>query len=213
MGVVIAGGHGQIGLLLGCLLAERGERVRGLIRNPEHAADLEAAGVEAVVFDLETDNRDLAGVIAGADAAVFAAGAGPGSGAERKNPLDRDGAIRLIEACERAGVRRYAMVSAMGAEAGVDGDDVFAVYLRAKFEADEALRASGLDFTIIRPGRLTDDEPRGLVALGPSLERGEIPRADVAATLAAVLDAANTIGKSLDLVSGDRPIDEAVRAD
>src|SRR5690242_4680112 len=100
MNAVIAGGHGKIGLLLGKLLSDRGDRVRGLIRNPDHAAELEERGIEPVVFDLENDDRDLAELIAGSDAAVFAAGAGPGSGAERKLTMDRDGAIRLIDACE-----------------------------------------------------------------------------------------------------------------
>ena len=212
MDVVIAGGHGQIGLQLGRLLAERGDRVRGLIRNPEHAADLEAAGVEPVVFDLENDERELADVVGSADAAVFAAGAGPGSGAARKLTMDRDGAVRLIEACDRVGARRYVIVSAMGARPGVEGDEVFQVYLRAKFEADEALRASSLDWTVIRPGGLTNDPATGAITLAPELPRGSITRADVAATLAAVLDAPTTIGKSLDLVEGDTPIAEAVAA-
>src|SRR3954454_2176323 len=193
MDVVIAGGHGKIGLLLGKLLAERGDRVRGLIRNPDHAAELEELGVEPVVFDLENDERDLAAVIAGADAAVFAAGAGPGSGAGRKLTMDRDGAVKLIDACRETGTRRYVIVSAMGARPGVTGDEVFQVYLRAKFEADEALRSSDLDWTVIRPGGLTDDHGTGQVAHGEELERGNIARADVAATIAAALPAPNTV--------------------
>ena len=212
MDVVIAGGHGQIGLILGRLLAERGDRVRGLIRNPDHAADLEAAGVEPVVFDLENDERDLAEAIRGADAVVFAAGAGPGSGAERKLTMDRDGAVRLIEACRATGTKRYVIVSAMGARRGVTGDEVFQVYLRAKFEADEALRASDLDWTVVRPGGLTDDAGSGRIALAPELERGSVSRSDVAATLVAVLDAPNTIGTSLDLIEGETPIAEAIAA-
>src|SRR3954452_2027204 len=212
MDVDIAGGHGKIGLLLGKLLADRGDRVRGLIRNPDHAAELEQLGVEPVVFDLEKDDRDLAEVIAGADAAVFAAGAGPGSGAERKLTMDRDGAVRLIDACKKAGARRYVMVSAMGARPGIEGDEVFQVYLRAKFEADEAVRASGLDYTVLRPGGLTDDPGTGRIALAPDLARGSVARADVAATFAAMFEAPNTIGKTLDLVGGDTPIADAVAA-
>jgi uncharacterized protein YbjT (DUF2867 family) len=211
MDVAIAGGHGQIAMQLGQLLVEDGNRVRGIIRKPEQAGDLEALGVEPVVFDLEHDDG-LAGAIEGADAAVFAAGAGPGSGAERKLTMDRDGAIKLIEACREAGVRRYVMVSAMGAQPGITGDEVFQVYLRAKFEADEALRASDLDWTVIRPGGLTDEPGTGMVALGEQLNRGSIPREDVAATLRLVLPAPNTIGKTLDLVSGTVPVAEAVRA-
>jgi len=211
MDVVVAGGHGKIGMLLGRLLADGGHRVRGIIRKPEQAADLEAIGVEPLVFDLEHDDG-LAAAIAGADAAVFAAGAGPGSGAERKLTMDRGGAIKLIEACREAGVPRYVMISSKGANADVSGDDVFSLYLRAKGEADEALMASGLDYTIIRPGRLTDDPGRGVIALAPELPDGSIPRADVAATLAAVLGAANTIGKTLELIEGDTPIADAVAA-
>lgn len=211
MDVVIAGGHGQIALQLGQMLVEDGHRVRGIIRKPEQSGDLEAIGVEPVVFDLEHDDG-LASAIEGADAAVFAAGAGPGSGAERKLTMDRDGAVKLIDACRETGARRYVIVSAMGARPGVTGDDVFQVYLRAKFEADEALRASDLDWTVIRPGGLTDEPGTGLIALGEELTRGSIPREDVAATIKLVLPSPNTIGKSLDLVSGPLPIAEAVRA-
>jgi uncharacterized protein YbjT (DUF2867 family) len=211
MDVVIAGGHGKIAMQLSELLVEGGHRVRGLIRKPEQAADLEALGVEPVVFDLEKDDG-LAALIDGADAAVFAAGAGPGSGAERKLTMDRDGATKLIDACRENGIARYVIVSSMGADANAEGDDVFAVYLRAKGEADEALRQSDLDWTVIRPGRLTDDPGTDLIALGEELERGSIPRADVAATILLVLSAPNTIGKTLDLVSGPLPIAEAVRA-
>src|SRR3954467_8168839 len=156
MDVAIAGGHGQIALLLGALLADDGHRVRGIIRKAEQSGDLDAAGIEPVVFDLERDDG-LASAIGGADAVVFAAGAGPGSGAERKLTLDRDGAIKLIDACRENGIRRYVMISAMGARPAGAGHDVFAVYVRAKYEADEARRSSGLDFTVIRPGRLSDE--------------------------------------------------------
>jgi uncharacterized protein YbjT (DUF2867 family) len=211
MDVVIAGGHGQIGLLLGRLLVEDGHRVRGIIRKADQAPDLEAIGVEPVVFDLENDDG-LAAAIAGADAAVFAAGAGPGSGAERKFTMDRDGAIKLIDACREIGAPRYVIVSSMGANAAITGDDVFSVYLRAKGEADDALRASGLDYTIIRPGALTNEPGSGFIALGRDLPRGSIPRADVAATLLLVLPATDTIGETLDLIEGTIPIAEAVRA-
>jgi uncharacterized protein YbjT (DUF2867 family) len=211
MDIVIAGGHGQIGMQLGQMLVEDGQRVRGLIRNPDQAGDLEALGVEPVVFDLEHDDG-LAGAIEGADAVVFAAGAGPGSGAARKLTMDRDGAIKLIEACNQTGTRRYVIVSSMGAVPGVTGDEVFQVYLRAKFEADEALRSSGLEYTVLRPGALTDEPGNGLIALGPELARGSIPREDVAATIGLVLGAENAVGKTLDLTSGALPIAEAVAA-
>jgi uncharacterized protein YbjT (DUF2867 family) len=210
MDVVIAGGHGKIGLLLGGLLAARGDRVRGLIRNPGQEDDLRAAGLEPVLCDLEGDD-DVAAAIRGAGAVVFAAGAGPGSGAERKRTLDLCGAVKTIEAAEAEGARRYVIVSSMGAgNPPAEGGDVFGEYLRAKAGADWALAESGLDHTIVRPGGLTDDPPTGKVKTGSELEGGQISRADVAAVLAAVLPAANAIGKTFELVSGGTPIEAAV---
>lgn len=210
MEVVIAGGHGKIGLQLGKLLAERGDRVKGLIRNPEQADDLVEGEVEPVLCDLEGE-ADVAAKVRGADAIVFAAGAGPGSGAERKWSLDYGGAAKLVEAAVAEGVRRYVIVSSMGAgDPPAEGGDVFGEYLRAKAKADQTVEASGLDYTIVRPGRLTDEPPTGLVAIGNGLEKGEIPRADVVAVLGAVLPAHNTIGKTFELFSGETPIEAAV---
>jgi uncharacterized protein YbjT (DUF2867 family) len=211
MDVAIAGGHGKVGLRLGRLLAERGDRARGLIRRAEQEDDLRAAGVEPVVCDMEAA-CDLVEAIAGADAVVFAAGAGAGSGADRKWTVDYAAAAKLILAARAAGVRRYAIVSSMGTESPPDGDDLFSIYLRAKAKADEELRASGLDWTIVRPGRLTDDPGTGRVHAGDSIERGEIPRDDVAATLVAVLDEPGTVGVTLEVVSGETPIAEAIAA-
>lgn len=211
--VAIAGGHGQIARLLGELLVADGHEVRGIIRNPDHAADLEAIGATPVVCDLERDDPALIEALQGADAAVFAAGAGPGSGAERKATMDRDGAVRLIAACRETGARRYVMVSAMGARPGADrGEGAFAAYLEAKAAADAALAASDLAYTIVRPGRLTDEPPHELVAIAPELEGGAIPRADVARVLRAVLTEPATIGAAFDLVSGPTPIAEALAA-
>jgi uncharacterized protein YbjT (DUF2867 family) len=210
--VAIAGGHGKIALLLARLLSDAGHGVRGLIRDPGQAADLAAAGADAVICDLEGDD-DVAAAITGTDAVVFAAGAGPGSGADRKRTMDRDGAVKLIEAAQQAGVSRYLMISAMGARAGAArGDDVFGVYLQMKAEADAALQASGLEFTIVRPGRLTDEPGTGRVTAGERAERGSIPRADVAAALFEALGAPNTIGRTFELVSGETPVADAVRA-
>jgi len=210
--VAIAGGHGKIALILGRLLAERGDAVRGLIRNPDQEDDLRAAGIEPVVCDLEGDG-DVAAAIRGADAVVFAAGAGPGSGDARKSTMDRGGAVKLIDAARAEGISRYLIVSSMGADkAPAEGAEGFGAYLRAKFEADEALRASGLDFTVVRPGGLTEDEGTGRVRIAASTGRGQIPRADVAAVLLACLDDAGTIGKSFDVISGETPIAEAVAA-
>lgn len=216
--VVIAGGHGKIGLVLGSLLARRGDRPVGLIRNRGHAMDLVGAGVEAAVCDLERASLDeVAGVVTGADAVVFAAGAGPGSGAARKDTVDRAGAVLLADAAEHAGVRRHIQVSAVGLEAVRDGatpaemDEVFVAYLRAKLAAEDDLRARDrLDWTILRPGRLTDDPATGLVSLAEHVERDAVPRADVAAVLAALLDAPNTAGKTLELMTGTTPVDTAV---
>jgi nucleoside-diphosphate-sugar epimerase len=210
MEVAIAGGHGKIGLLLGRLLAESEDAPRGLIRDPAQEDDLHAAGIEPVVCDLEGGD-DVAAAIKGADAVVFAAGAGPGSGAERKWTVDYGGAVKLIEAARAEGVRRYVIVSSMGAgDPPAEGGGVFGEYLRAKAKADQDLAASGLDYTIVRPGSLTDDPPTGLVTIGERLDRGEVPRADVAAVLAAVLHHDNTIGETFELVSGETPIAEAV---
>jgi nucleoside-diphosphate-sugar epimerase len=211
--VAIAGGHGQIAVRLARVLADRGDTARSLIRNPDHADDIRAAGGEPVVCDLEhAAETEVAEAIGGADAVVFAAGAGPGSGSERKWTMDYGGAAKLIAAAKQAGIRRYVMVSSMGADPNAAGDDTFSVYLQAKGKADEDLRASGLDFTIVKPGRLTDDPGTGSVTLAESVERGEVPRDDVAAVLAAVLSAPATIGRSAELVSGDVPVEEAVEA-
>jgi len=210
MEIAIAGGHGKIGLQLGKLLAERGDRVKGLIRKPEQADDLVEGGIEPVLCDLEGES-DVATAIRGADAVVFAAGAGPGSGAERKRTMDHGGAVKLIDAAQAEGIRRYVIVSAMGAaDPPAEGGDAFGEYLRAKAAADRALEASGLDYTIVRPGGLTEDPPTGAVTIGAGLDRGQVPRADVVAVLAAVLPAHNTIGQAFELVSGETPVEEAV---
>lgn len=189
-------------------LRARGHEVRGLIRKSEQAEDLRRAGAEPVLCDLEAHD-DLSGFVAEADAVVFAAGAGPGSGAARKWTVDRDGALKLIDAARRNGIDRYVMVSAMRVEEP-RGNTVFRAYVQAKAEADRALRESGLAWTIIRPGRLTDDPGRGRVALAHELPPGEVPRDDVAGVLAEVLDRPETAGHQVDLTSGDTPIAEAV---
>src|ERR1700754_1214287 len=209
--VAIAGGHGKIALILGRLLTERGDTVRGLIRNPDQEDDLRAVGIAPVIADLESESA-FASAIRGADAVVFAAGAGPGSGDARKKTVDLGGAVKLIEAAKAEGVSRYLIVSSMGAEkAPADGAEGFGAYLRAKFEADEAVRASGLDYTVVRPGGLTDDPGTGLVTIGEETRRGYIPRADASAVLLACLDPPSTIGRSFDVISGETPIPDALR--
>lgn len=214
--MVIAGGHGKIALRLARHLAGRSDAVVGLIRNPDHAADLRGVGAEPAVVDLERVTAEaLAGHLEHADAVVFAAGAGPGSGAERKTTMDRDGAILLADAARLAGVQRYLLVSAMGVDSPPrpGTDPVFAAYLRAKGEADDELRRRpDLALTVLRPGRLTDEPGTGRVELARHTGPGEVPRDDVAWVLAALLDEPDTAGRTLDLRTGAVPIAQAVAA-
>ena len=215
MRVVIAGGHGKIALILERLLSARGDEAVGLIRNSAQAADLEAAGAEAVVLDLEQASvTDVADAIHGADAVVFAAGAGPGSGAARKQTVDRDAAILLADAAEAAGVGRYVMVSALAADdrsLDKNYDEVFLAYMRAKSEADADVRArTGLRTTIVRPGGLTDQPGTGKVTIAESTGRGSIPREDVARVLLAVLHEPETAGRTFEVISGETPIEAAL---
>jgi nucleoside-diphosphate-sugar epimerase len=216
MRIAIAGAHGQVARRLGRLLSGRGDSVVGIVRNPAHEPDLVADGVEPVVLDLETASVDqVAEAVRGADAVVFAAGAGPGSGTERKHTVDRGGAVLLADAAERAGVRTYLLVSSMGVEQARKGtppgmDPVFAVYLQAKLRAeDEILPRPGLDTTIVRPGRLTDDPGTGRVTLGHGIEFGDVPRDDVAAVLAEILRAGK-VNDVVEVVGGPTPLEEAV---
>ncbi|MFB9377998.1 NAD(P)H-binding protein [Kineococcus gynurae] len=224
--VVVAGAHGQIARLLLRQLTSAGALVRGIVRNPDHVEDVRSDGAEPVVLDLESAAADdVAAVLRGADAVVFAAGAGPGSGTARKDTVDRAAAVLLADAAEAAGVRQYVLVSSTGVEKVRDGvtpegvDETFVAYLRAKLAAEDDLRARpGLDLAVLRPGQLTDDEPTGHVHLAPSVPRGPVPRADVAAVLAELLHAMAAGvrppagGWVLELVSGEVPLDEAVAA-
>jgi nucleoside-diphosphate-sugar epimerase len=211
MDVAIAGAHGKVARRLARRLVARGDRVRGLIRNPDHAGDLRADGSEPIVCDVEQASvEEVAQAIAGTDAVVFAAGAGPGSGAERKWSLDRDGAIKLLEAARAAGIERYLIISSIGAENPPDGDDVFAVYLRAKAEADRVLMASDREWTIVRPGHLTDDPGTGRVSLEVDPVRGKVSRDDVAAVLDAVLHEPRSMYLILYVIEGEDPVEEAL---
>jgi uncharacterized protein YbjT (DUF2867 family) len=215
MRVVIAGGHGKIALRLAALLSARGDEVVGLIRNPDHATDVRAAGAAPVVRDLEaTTAEEVAADLAAADAVVFAAGAGPGSGAARKDTVDRAAAALLADAAGRAGARRYLLISSTGVDRTPPPgtDDVFVAYLRAKAAAEEDLRARDLDWTVLRPGRLTDEPGTGRVRLAAKVTRGAVSRDDVAAVLVALLDTPATAGLTLELVGGDKPVGEAVAA-
>jgi uncharacterized protein YbjT (DUF2867 family) len=215
MDVVIAGGHGQIALRLERLLSAAGHRARAIIRNPDHAADVEAAGAEPVVLDLEAlgNPDELTDAVRGADAVVFAAGAGPGSGPARKRTVDYGAAVALIAAARAAGIDRYVMVSTLGVDRPSSRGDGMRAYFEAKAEAEEALRTSGLAFTIVRPGSLTNDPGTGRVAVADHLDTwGSIPRDDVAAVLAGILVGNRGAGRTMELVSGDTAVADAVAA-
>jgi nucleoside-diphosphate-sugar epimerase len=222
MKIAIAGGHGQIALLLARQLTDAGHQALGIVRNPAHVADVEQTGATAIVADLEQlDDDDLALRLRGVDAVVFAAGAGPGSGAERKLSVDRDGAVVLADAAVRSGIERYVMISAMGADTydatravvpAQDEDAVFQVYLRAKAEADANLRARRLRWTIVRPGGLLDTPPQGTVTVGRTVPRGSIPRADVGAVVMHALLDDTAVGVQFEVTSGDTPIPAALAA-
>jgi len=215
MKVLVAGARGKVARQLVRMLAEAGHEVRGVVRKEEQLSNVEADGAEAVLCDLETEEVDgrVGEVVEGCDAIVFAAGAGAGSGEERKGTMDYGGAAKLIEAAEKHGARRYVMISSMGAADPESRDEAMRPYLRAKARADERLRESGLDYTIIRPGRLTDDAGTGTVDAAESLGRyGEIPREDVAATIAVALEAPNTVGKTFEVLAGDTPVRQATKS-
>jgi uncharacterized protein YbjT (DUF2867 family) len=210
--VAIAGGHGNVALRLTRLLSSRGDHVRSLIRNPDHVGDVEAAGGEPVICDMEAED-DLSTHVAGGDAIVFAAGAGPGSGPDRKRTVDYGAAVKLIDAARKAGITRYVMVSSIGAHDPSSGGEQMQPYLQAKHDADQALMESGLAYTIVRPGSLSDDPGTGNVTVTTEMStRGPIPRDDVAAVLAAVLADNSLSGKTFVVVGGDTPIDEALRS-
>ncbi|WP_043617486.1 SDR family oxidoreductase [Nonomuraea candida] len=207
MRIIIAGGHGKIALRLAARL---GSGAVGLVRNPAHVADVEATGAQAVVCDLErADVEEVTRIVRGADAVIFAAGAGPGSGAARKDTVDRAASVLLADAAERAGVRRFIQISSMGAgrPPAPGSDEVWAAYITAKTEAEEDLRRrDGLAWTILRPGRLTDEPGTGLVRLAPEVPPGSVPRDDVAAVIMALLENPGTARRTLELVSGDTPV-------
>ncbi|WP_210591711.1 SDR family oxidoreductase [Streptomyces sp. GESEQ-35] len=214
MRIVIAGGHGQIALRLERLLAARGDEVAGIIRHAEQADDLREVGAEPILLDLESSSvEETAARLRGADAAVFAAGAGPGSGATRKDAVDRDAAVLFADAAVQAGVRRHVVVSSMGANPKHEGREVFDVYLRAKGEADAHVQSlDALDWTILRPGMLTNDAGTGLVRLEANTGRGPISRDDVATVLAELVDTPATAGLTLELISGSTPVVVAVKS-
>ena len=210
--IVVIGGHGKVALRLAPLLAERGDEVTSIIRNPEHVGDVEAAGATPVVADIESLDVDgIAELLEGHDAVVWSAGAGGGNPA-RTYAVDRDAAIRSMDAASRAGVRRYVMVSYIGSspDHGVPEDDSFFAYAEAKAAADEPLRGTDLDWTILGPGPLTLDEPTGRIEVREP-GRGTVSRGDVAAVAAAALVEPATIRRTIRFGNGETPIAEALR--
>lgn len=213
--VVIVGGHGKVAQQLTRQLSERGDTVVATVRNPGHVADVEQLGGRAVQVDLEhEDVARLAEVLEGADAVVFSAGAGADGKVERKRTVDLEGSLKSVAAAEQAKVSRFVQVSAISVDRPVAGDasEVWKAYVAAKRDADASLRQSSLDWTIVRPGGLTDDPGTGRVTLAEEVGRGPIPRADVAAVIVAALDEPRTIGKQWEVVGGDQPIADAVAA-
>lgn len=213
MRVLVAGAHGKTARRLVRMLVEEGHEVKGLVRKEEQTGDVGADGAEPVLVDLEAEEVEggIGRAIEGCDAVVFAAGAGPGSGTERKETMDYGGAAKLVEAAEGRGVRRYLMLSSMGADDPDGGPEAMRPYLRAKARADERLQESTLDFTIIRPGSLTEDEGTGTIdAAGKLGRRGEIPREDVARTFAAAIEDDSTYHKTFEILAGETPIREAL---
>jgi uncharacterized protein YbjT (DUF2867 family) len=214
MRVAIVGGHGQVALQLHPVLVRAGHQPVALVRGDGYRSELESLGAEVRLLDIENEDADaFAEAFAGCDAVVFAAGGGPDGNIERKRTVDLEGSLKSIEGAGQAGIRRFVQVSAIGVDEPLPADtgEVWRAYVEAKRDADAALRASDLDWTIIRPGRLTNDPGTGAVALGGEVKRAEIPRADVAAVLAAVLEEDASIGHQWNLVGGDTSIQEAVR--
>lgn len=209
--VSVVGGHGSIARLLTPMLVARGHTVRGLVRNDDQFDDIRADGAEPVLCDLEAASPgDVDDALSGSDLVVFAAGAGPDSGLERKQTLDRDGAIKSVESAVRVGAGRFVIISSMGADDPPDDDETFSVYLRAKAAADEAVREAHIDAIIVRPGKLTDADAGNTVDIAAKVERGEIPRADVAAVLTELIEVGDGVNTTIEVVSGNLPIRNAV---
>ncbi|GAA4765663.1 NAD(P)H-binding protein [Microbacterium gilvum] len=209
--ILIVGGHGKVALLLAPLLAARGDEVTSVIRDPAQAADVDASGAVPLVLDVEHADVDaLAEALRGQDAVVWSAGAGGGD-ARRTTAVDRDAAIRTMDAAARAGVDRYVMVSYLGAgpDHGVPADSSFHAYAEAKSAADAHLRETGLACTILQPGPLTLEAPTGLIETADPGE-GRVSRADVAAVAAAVLADPRTSRRTIAFGSGSTPIADAL---
>lgn len=213
--VAVVGGNGKIARRLHPLLVERGHTPVALVRSEAQRAELEALGAQVRILDIENATTDaFAAAFGGCDVVVFSAGGGPDGNVERKRTVDLEGSLKSIQAATERGISRFVQVSAINVDDPVadDASEVWAAYVAAKADADAALRATDLDWTILRPGRLTDDEGTGSVAFGPDVQRAEIPRADVAAVIAELVDTGAGVRAQANLVSGDVPVTEAVKA-
>lgn len=211
--IAIVGGHGQIARLLIPLLAAAGHEPVALVRNTEYRAELEGLGAEVGILDIEQDDAvAFAAAFKGNAAIVFAAGGGPDGNVERKRTVDLGGSLKSIEGAKSAGVRRFVQISAINVDEPVaaDAGEVWTAYVVAKRDADAALRESELDWTIIRPGALTDEVSTGQIKLAEKVDRGPIPRADVAALITVALDSDATIGHQWEVVAGNDPIPDAL---
>ncbi len=214
MRIAIVGGNGQVARHLHPILVRAGHTPVALVRREAYRPELEDLGAQARLLDIEREDASaFATAFDGCDAVVFAAGGGPDGDAERKRTVDLEGSLKSIEGARTVGIRRFVQVSAINVDNPLPAGtgEVWRAYVEAKRDADAALRDSGLDWTIIRPGRLTDDPGTGAVSLGPDVSRGDVPRADVAAVLAEVLDGEGAIRRQWNLVGGDTPFAEAVR--
>lgn len=213
--IAIVGGNGQVARHLLVELRRTEHRPVALVRKEEYRAELEQRGAEVRLLDIEQQDADaFAAAFEGCTAVVFAAGGGPDGNIDRKRTVDLEGSLKSIEGARKAGIERFVQISAIGVDQPLPDDtaDVWRAYVEAKRDADAALRDSGLAWTILRPGRLTDDPATGRVALAPEVDRGDVTRADVAAVIAAVLDHDTTVGRQWELVGGDTPIPDAIRA-
>ena len=210
MDVIVAGGHGKVGIRLLERLAARGDRARGIIRDPDHAADLEAVGAEAIVLDLEGE-EDPTPHLLDATAVVFAAGAGPGSGDARKRTVDYGACVKLLASATALQIPRFVVVSSMGADAPEGAPESMRAYQRAKADADAAVQASDREWTVVRPGHLTDEPAHGRVVVGERLGfGGDISRDDLADVLVAVLDTPTSVGSTFEVLRGDVPVASAI---
>ncbi|WP_127481186.1 SDR family oxidoreductase [Nocardioides pantholopis] len=211
--IAIVGGHGQVARHLIHILRRAEHTPVALVRKEEYRAELEGKGAEVRLLDIERQDADaFAAAFEGCQAVVFAAGGGPDGNIERKRTVDLEGSLKSIAGARKAGIRRFVQVSAIGVDEPLPEDtaEVWRAYVEAKRDADAALRESDLDWTIIRPGQLTDDPATGKVTLGDRVEPGAVTRADVAAVLAAVLDVESSIGRQWELVNGETPVHDAV---